>query len=251
MSTEPQDTERLQLLQREISDAQALLASIRLDISHARSEESLGALYWLVQENERLYLALHDQTQRAALEADTANSALQDAIHASETDQLTQLPNRVVLWDRLTHELALAKRHATPLAVLFLDLNDFKAVNDRFGHDVGDLLLLHVAITLKATLRASDTVCRLGGDEFVIVAGDIPQGRLDRFVDKIARAVSQPCFVGTEMLTPSVSIGASTFPEDGDLPESLLRKADAAMYASKRARVRPLDPAAASRQIST
>ncbi|MGN7877279.1 diguanylate cyclase domain-containing protein, partial [Roseateles sp. 22389] len=132
-----------------------------------------------------------------------------------------------------THELELAKRNSTPLAVLFLDLNDFKKTNDQLGHEVGDRLLLHVAGVLKATLRASDTVCRIGGDEFVIIAENVPSDGVGRLISKIVAAVARPWTVAGTVLTQGVSIGASNFPADGDQAEDLVRKADAAMYLVK------------------
>lgn len=236
MSIDAENAEQLARLRGEISHAEQALKALLAELASARSEERLGAMYWLVLENERLYAALEAQHCRAAEEADSAHAALQDAIRVSETDPLTQLPNRVVLWDRLAHDLDLARRHGTALAVLYLDIDGFKSVNDRLGHEAGDQLLRQVASLLRTTLRASDTVCRMGGDEFVIVAEDVQRPRLTRFVDKIARAVGCPCLVGGEILVPAVSIGASSFPEDGDQPEVLVRRADEDMYKVKRAR---------------
>ncbi|WP_416760385.1 GGDEF domain-containing protein [Roseateles sp. So40a] len=236
MSIDAENAEQLARLRGEISHAEQALKALLAELASARSEERLGAMYWLVLENERLYAALEAQHCRAAEEADSAHAALQDAIRVSETDPLTQLPNRVVLWDRLAHDLDLARRHGTALAVLYLDIDGFKSVNDRLGHEAGDQLLRQVASLLRTTLRASDTVCRMGGDEFVIVAEDVQRPRLTRFVDKIARAVGCPCLVGGEILVPEVSIGASSFPEDGDQPEVLVRRADEDMYKVKRAR---------------
>lgn len=243
MSIDTEGVEQLAQLRREISHAEQALQALLAELACARSERDLGALHWLVLENERLYAALEAQNERAAEEADSAHAALQDAIRISETDPLTQLPNRAVLWDRLAHDLDLARRHGTPLAVLYLDLDGFKSVNDRLGHDAGDQLLRHVARLLRTTLRASDTVCRMGGDEFIIVADDVQPPRLTRFVDKIARAVGCPCLVGGEILIPVVSIGASSFPEDGDQPEVLVKRADENMYKTKRLRKGPLGPA--------
>ena len=233
MSTDPASSDRLAQINLDIEVAERRLSEVLSRIAHARSEERLGALYWMVVENERLYTELHDQNLRAAREADSAHAALQEAVRAAETDPLTQLPNRIVLWDRLTHEIALAKRHALPLAVLFLDLDDFKMTNDRLGHEAGDQLLQHVANVLKSTLRASDTVCRIGGDEFVIVAGNVAGDGVRSLIKKIKEAIAEPWELADAVLTQRVSIGASGFPEDGDQAEDLVRKADEAMYLAK------------------
>lgn len=231
------DRKQLASLLGQIREAQETLSTLNEAIASARSEEGFMVLDATLRENERLQAELQEQSSRAAVEAGSAHAALQDAVHASETDSLTQLPNRTVLWDRLAHDLALAKRLGVPLAVLFLDLNELKHVNDRLGHGVGDLLLKHVASVLLAATRASDTVCRIGGDEFVILASHIPASDLGRLVQKISAAVAVPCMLDWHFVSPSVSIGTSSFPDDGDQPEVLVRTADMAMYEAKRARL--------------
>lgn len=141
-----------------------------------------------------------------------------------------------MLWERLSHDLARAKRHGSPLAVLFIDLDGFKAVNDSLGHEAGDRLLQHVAQSLLASTRASDTVCRVGGDEFVVVATEVPLPERAGLVHKIARACSRPCPWGGHVLLARLSIGASSYPDDGDQAEALVRMADSAMYGDKRSR---------------
>lgn len=225
--------DRLLALHRDIDDAQATLSRLRHNIVEARGEDVQQALRDAVLENERLHAALHDANLRAVKDADSASMALQDAVRASETDPLTRLPNRVVLWDRLSHDLALAKRHQAPLAVLFLDLDRFKEINDQWGHDVGDLVLQHVARVLGETMRASDSVCRMGGDEFVVVANGIPRADLAGVVEKVLKAVAVATLFDGHLLSPSLSIGAASYPEDGDQPEALVRAADAAMYLAK------------------
>jgi diguanylate cyclase (GGDEF)-like protein len=118
-----------------------------------------------------------------------------------------------------------------------MDLNGFKLINDRLGHEAGDQMLRHVAQALQATLRASDTVCRMGGDEFVIVANGISHHELDGLMQKIADAIALPLAWEGHILSVRASIGTSLFPDDGDTPETLVRKADAAMYCVKRARL--------------
>ncbi|WP_083748812.1 GGDEF domain-containing protein [Pelomonas sp. KK5] len=226
----------LAMLVDETRRARETLSALQEDIAWARSDEGLRTLAAMVQENRRLQEELWAQHGRAALAADSAHAALQDAVLASETDPLTRLPNRTVLWDRLAHDLALAKRQGTSLAVLFLDLDGLKQVNDRFGHDIGDLLLQHVAGILTAGMRASDTVCRTGGDEFVIVASLASGSDLEALTRKIEAAVAEPCTLGGHLISPGVSIGSAVFPDDGDQSEALVHIADAAMYRVKRIR---------------
>ncbi len=151
-------------------------------------------------------------------------------------DVLTDLPNRLLLADRLEHAIAQARRRSTQVAVLFIDLDGFKDVNDSLGHAVGDRLLQEVAKRLKSAVRESDTVGRLGGDEFVIVLSEIdhPQS-VARQADKI-RAVlaASPHAIGPQKLSIESSIGMSFFPEDGLDATSLVNSADMAMYVAKR-----------------
>jgi len=228
--------DELAALVEDIRRARETLTSLQQEIEWARSDEGIRNVATTLQENRRLQDELWAQNGRAALAADSAHAALQDAVLAAETDQLTRLPNRTVLWDSLAHDLALAKRQGTSLAVLFLDLDGLKQVNDGFGHDVGDLLLQHVACVLLASMRASDTVCRMGGDEFVIVASHVLGNDLERLSRKIEAAVAEQCTLGGHLISPGVSIGTAVFPDDGDQAEALVRIADAAMYRLKRTR---------------
>jgi diguanylate cyclase (GGDEF)-like protein/PAS domain S-box-containing protein len=151
-------------------------------------------------------------------------------------DALTNLPNRLLLIDRLEHAIAQARRRGTKVAVLFIDLDRFKDVNDALGHAVGDRLLQEVAKRLKSAVRESDTVGRLGGDEFVVVLSEVdhPQSAA-RQADKI-RAVlaASPHAIGSQKLSIESSIGTSFFPDDGLDATSLVNCADMAMYVAKR-----------------
>jgi diguanylate cyclase (GGDEF)-like protein len=224
------ETERLIVLRREIAAAEATLRALQLAIEEACSEQGLQAMQEARAENERLLA----QNQQMSLDAESAHAALEEAVKASQTDALTGLHNREVLWDRLAHDLALARRLGKRLAIFFLDVNDFKRVNDEFGHAVGDALLQHVARVLLATVRASDTVCRIGGDEFVILASATRPDDATQVAAKIVRALAQPCALGGHTMPVSVSIGCSVFPEDGESPGVLVHKADEAMYRVKR-----------------
>lgn len=154
--------------------------------------------------------------------------------HMAYHDVLTGLPNRLLLYDRMTQAIASARRHEKLLAVLFLDLDGFKAVNDRLGHAAGDELLREVARRLKQTVRAEDTVARLGGDEFVVLLNgmnhmDDVTVLLDRIMEKVRGAVWPE---GSEPMV-SASIGLTLYPMDEGDEETLLRHADMAMYQAK------------------
>jgi diguanylate cyclase (GGDEF)-like protein/PAS domain S-box-containing protein len=155
--------------------------------------------------------------------------------HLAEHDYLTGLPNRLLLNDRLNQAVAYAKRHRTHLGILFLDLDNFKHINDSLGHSVGDKLLESVSQRLVAQVRHSDTVSRLGGDEFVIlVLEDTHAEHATIAAEKILRALAAPhSFAGTE-LHITTSIGISLFPADGDDAEDLIKNADTAMYYAKK-----------------
>jgi diguanylate cyclase (GGDEF)-like protein/PAS domain S-box-containing protein len=154
--------------------------------------------------------------------------------HLAQHDSLTDLPNRILLNDRLTQALALAHRHAQRLALLFLDLDRFKSINDSLGHAIGDRLLKSVADRLLGCVRSSDTVSRQGGDEFVILLPEVTQPR-DAAVtaEKILLALSTPHRIDRQDLYLAASIGIVTYPDDGTDAEALLKHADLAMYRAK------------------
>jgi diguanylate cyclase (GGDEF)-like protein/PAS domain S-box-containing protein len=175
----------------------------------------------------RLALSIaRDITGRKALEERLSRVALHDP--------LTGLPNRALLMDRLEHAVARAHRRKTPLTVLFLDLDDFKAVNDASGHECGDRLLEEVGRRLDSGARASDTVARLGGDEFVVLLEDIGDEREATLAAaRIREELEVPFEVGGRELSVTASIGVAVGPSAGDGPRELLRSADLAMYRAK------------------
>ncbi|MFA5082153.1 MAG: EAL domain-containing protein [Hydrogenophilaceae bacterium] len=149
-------------------------------------------------------------------------------------DALTQLPNRVLLADRMHIALAQARRTGDLLAVCYLDLDEFKPVNDRYGHEAGDQLLVEVASRLTLGLRAGDTVARLGGDEFVLLLSglkDVEECR--RTLERLSRSVAQPYSVQGNPVELSASVGVAIFPLDETDPDTLIRHADQSMYAAK------------------
>ena len=163
-----------------------------------------------------------------------ARAASLEISRAAQHDALTNLPNRTLFNDRLTQAISLAGRQRKQLAVLFVDLDQFKRINDSLGHAVVDKLLRSVAGRLMACVRRSDTVCRLGGDEFVILLSQV-EHREDAAISarKILRAIASPHIIDNRSLDISVSIGGSTYPGDGQDPENLISQADAAMYEAK------------------
>lgn len=154
--------------------------------------------------------------------------------YLAEVDALTNLPNRVVLSDRLEQTLELSRRAEQQFAVLFLDIDRFKNINDSLGHSVGDALLRETAMRLRAALRVTDTVTRQGGDEFVILLPDVhDEDQVAHLASKILETVSRPLNVEQHVLSTTASIGVAMFPSDGNDVETLLKNADAAMYVAK------------------
>ncbi|MBE9532887.1 MAG: EAL domain-containing protein, partial [Proteobacteria bacterium] len=151
-------------------------------------------------------------------------------------DVLTQLPNRALLTDRFTQALAHSKRKKTQLAVCFLDLDNFKPVNDLHGHETGDKLLIEVARRIKSIIRDEDTVSRQGGDEFALLLGDIESfSQCEQMLKRIIKSLAQPYVIDENSLSISASIGVSLYPmDDADL-DTLMRHADQAMYQAKQA----------------
>lgn len=170
--------------------------------------------------------SLTDITERKAKEMEVH--------HLAHHDGLTDLPNRTLLDDRLQQALAVARRDGTRLAVMFIDLDEFKPVNDAYGHHVGDLLLKEAALRMQGCVRGSDTVSRVGGDEFIVLLPIIEEveGAV-AVAEKIRNALSQPFKIAGHTTQISSSIGISFYPESGSENETLLEHADIAMYHAK------------------
>lgn len=149
-------------------------------------------------------------------------------------DSLTGLPNRMMFHDRLRLEIQKSRRAGLPMALMFLDLDNFKEINDTLGHDVGDQLLQLAAQRLRNCVRGSDLVARLGGDEFTLILGELADiGVVERIARKILEALADPFPLADEALYISASLGITFYPDDGTEPEELLKNADQAMYAAK------------------
>lgn len=156
--------------------------------------------------------------------------------HQANYDQLTDLPNRALSLDRLSILITDAKRYESKVALLFVDLDDFKKINDTMGHQAGDELLVQASQRLKSSVRKGDTVGRMGGDEFIILLGSITNVvNVAPVADNILRKFREPFPIGDKNLQISTSIGVAVFPDDAQCEEELLRSADTAMYQSKEA----------------
>lgn len=154
--------------------------------------------------------------------------------YMAQHDPLTRLPNRMLFSDRLQQEIAIAKRDKKYFAVMFLDLDNFKPVNDKFGHGIGDLLLKEAAKRIKACVRESDTVGRFSGDEFTVLFRAI-EHKEDAIAvaEKIRHALNQPFKLAGQNLQISSSTGVAIYPDHGDSEAQLLKNADIAMYCAK------------------
>lgn len=171
----------------------------------------------------------------AALAAST--EAERNAQHRALHDPTTGLPNRDLFDTRLEQAISMAKRHGWTLAVMFLDLDHFKSINDTHGHAAGDVVLQEVAKRLAGHARDEDTVCRNGGDEFLYLLVD-PKGlqNIERIAQSASQRIGQPIAWDKALLDVEASIGIAVYPQDGDSGEALVRNADTAMYAAKKRR---------------
>jgi diguanylate cyclase len=221
-------------------------------LEHSAADEARAASFQCADALDQLHDTLVAQARRCQrLESDVvdAQRALDEARielqgtqaearragHLAVHDSLTQLPNRSGFCQRLDQSLAQAPPERPALTLLYLDLDDFKLVNDVHGHDIGDELLRIIAARLRGAVRADDMVGRLGGDEFACLLTGMPErAALDRVARKLLDAVAAPLVVGTLTLWTRASIGIAVCPQDGDNAQALLKAADAAMYRAKR-----------------
>jgi diguanylate cyclase (GGDEF)-like protein len=199
------------------------------DMQLALRAVQLGAQDYLVKghgEGDSLCRALRYAIERKRIE--------ERLNYLATHDSLTDLPNRFLLLEHLPQALVHATRHQRKVAVMMLDLDNFKYVNDNFGHAAGDRLLVAVADRLRGCLRDDDVVARLGGDEFCIVAYDMARTEdIAPLMEKIYGALQEPVAHGAGLMSLSASIGICTFPENGGDADTLLRHADHALYRAK------------------
>lgn len=199
---------------------------IRRNGSEAGIDDSAAPIHDRNGQVTGAVMVFHDVTEARALALRT--------LYLAQHDALSGLANRALLNDRLSHAITAAERHRGKLAVLFVDLDRFKQINDSLGHDVGDRLLQAVAQRLLACVRNSDTVGRLGGDEFVVVLSEVSHSE-DAAIsaDKLLAAISQPYNIDALDVQITASIGISTYPDDALDAETLVKNADSAMYHAK------------------
>jgi diguanylate cyclase (GGDEF)-like protein len=213
-----------------------------------------GNLEWRIEskfddEFGMLNNAFNDMAGKIAVSKNEIISQTEEIKRLAYFDSLTELPNRNAFIDKLKQEVARAMRNTEKIGVLYIDLDDFKTVNDVYGHDIGDLLLKNVAERLQKSSRLSDTVARLAGDEFAIIlthlntyqdSSNVGQRILDdisypvKFSEKIIANLTQPFAIQNNSFTVSCSIGIALYPENGKNATELLNSADTAMYAAKR-----------------
>jgi diguanylate cyclase len=239
-----------------IQQSAAELNSINTGIRHElASMDSLPTVNTVLETNALITGRLQDVSERLSAVKQALQSAIRDRIlvqhqlaaameqeegsrNAAWHDQLTGLPNRLLFKDRLEHGIAQAKRHRWTLAVMFVDLDNFKSINDSYGHLAGDTVLQAVASRLKHNTRNDDTVSRYGGDEFLCLLTQLHEQKdIAMIAAKILKAIGAPCEVSTRepIVIPSLeaSIGISVFPKDGATASALIQSADQAMYRAK------------------
>lgn len=199
---------------------------VRRDGSDMAIEDSATPIRNRLGEIAGAVIVFHDASRSGA--------AMKKLNHLAQHDFLTGLPNRMLLMERLTQAIGMANRRSKQLALLFLDLDYFKQINDSFGHRVGDHLLQEVAAEIEACVRSTDTVSRHGGDEFVILLTEIDGGQDAIYVaEKLLAQFALPRIIDGHKLHVNMSIGISVYPENGTDAETLMHNADTAMYSTK------------------
>ncbi|MDP2977944.1 MAG: PAS domain S-box protein, partial [Thiobacillus sp.] len=224
--TDQPNIEALRQAIREQREGHAVLRNYRKD----------GSMFW----NELLVAPVRDESGKVTHFIGIQNDVTERKAHETQLerqanyDALTGLANRNLLQDRLSQALAFSRRHDCGLAVLFIDLDHFKHINDSLGHDAGDLLLAQVAARLAGNVREGDTVARQGGDEFVLILSEIREDDdVPVVAQKILKAMSAPFDINGRELHITCSIGIASYPKDGEDRQTLLKNADAAMYRAK------------------
>ena len=208
-----------------------MAADKREEASRAATLQRASIETHLLEANQHLVVAaVESQTL-----AEVAEHAVLQMSFKAERDFLTGLPNRALLTDRLAQAIALVQRHRKRLAVLYLDLDNFKEINDSFGHSVGDQLLQSAAKRLGQCIRHSDTVSRQGGDEFVVLLSEVESAEdAARVSVKLLAAMAESHLIDSNSLKVTLSIGISLYPDDADDAETVLTNADTAMYHAKK-----------------
>jgi diguanylate cyclase (GGDEF)-like protein/PAS domain S-box-containing protein len=191
----------------------------------------------VIQANEVMLFGSDGRAQRASYVVDITEQQrrMRRLSHAASHDALTGLPNRVWFADRVEQAHLTAARQSAPFAVLQIDLDRFKAINDTYGHAAGDDVLRMVATRMRALLRASDTVARLGGDEFAVLLPEATEAKAQYIANKLRSAIRLSIDLTDHRVSVDASIGIALYPEHGEDPALLLNRADVAMYSAKAA----------------
>lgn len=221
----------LDRLQEQTREARAELSHVREELLSAEHLLGINRATQLVEANEQLVLS--------ALKAHTRTNECEKELNAAarlgQRDPLTQLPNRILLLDRFATAIGGARRHGTRVAVLFLDVDNFKDINDTLGHGIGDEVLKMAAQRIVSSVREMDTVSRHGGDEFLVLLTELTQvPDAVRIAEAIITALGVPSRLGDHVLRLRASIGISIYPDDDEDMQRLIDQADAAMYRAKR-----------------
>lgn len=201
------------------------ITALRKDGTQFPAELTLSTVSWGRESESCIFI--RDITKR--------KQAAEKLIQLAHYDIVTNLPNRVLFHDRLEQQIKKANRTSLPLALMFLDVDRFKEINDTLGHYKGDILLRETAARLLACVRETDTVARMGGDEFTIILADLEDlSSIERIAQNILTRIAEPYDLGGELAYVSVSIGITMYPMDADSADSLLKNADQAMYMAKK-----------------
>lgn len=235
------ETRTIAILCAQSERLRAELIKLRADVVKAQQDLDKVQLGFIAacnthvrDANERLVIAALEADKKAEI----AVNDLGELSRSSQRDPLTGTPNRTLMLDRLNKAIANARRRGAHIAMLFLDIDRFKNINDTKGHLVGDEVVKHVAHCLESVVRDADTVSRHGGDEFLILLSDVSQASDAAIIaEKIIAAIAQPIFIRGHELAISVSLGITIYPDNGEDAEALIKRADEAMYESKRSRL--------------
>ena len=235
------ETRILALITAQTDKMRTELAKLRNDVFNAQCDLDKVNLGFLEACNKHVRDA-NERLVIAALEANTkaeiAANDLDELARSSQRDELTDTPNRTLMLDRLNKAIANARRRGAHIALLFLDIDQFKNINDTKGHAVGDEVVQHVARCLQSVVRDADTVSRHGGDEFLILLSDVSQASDAAIIaEKIVAAIAEPIFIQGHELSISVSLGITIYPDNGEDAAALIKRADEAMYISKRSKL--------------
>ena len=215
---------------QEAADLREEIAALAKEAARVKAELAAVADAQLREANAHLVFA----TVRAQATAETAERTAVHMTHLAAHDILTGLPNRALLADRLDRAIAFAQRHGTKVALMYLDLDRFKRVNDSLGHPVGDRLLQSIAKRLLACVRTCDTVSRQGGDEFAVLLSEVASAQdAGLTAERLLGAMAEPYLIDGHRLDVTLSIGIGLYPDDGKDAKSLVRNADTAMYRAK------------------